>query len=76
MQDIIDKYKKLFRVLNDWSILYQETHKKCNQCYWNKKKKEAIIYPLTIDADPRHYIIHELLHICQAAKRVKKLERC
>lgn len=71
MQDIIDKHKVRFRVLENWSITYKEDNRRKNKCYWDRRKKEAFIYPLTIDVDPTHYVIHELLHICQAAKRGK-----
>lgn len=73
LQPLIDKHRLMFRTLQGWTIKYDENHKSANKCFWDKNKKEAIICPLTIDnVNPVHYVIHELLHVCQAAKRVKE----
>lgn len=72
LQLIIYKHRMMFRILDGWTIRFDPDHKYANKCIWNKNKKEATICPLTLkDVNPDHYVIHELLHICQAAKRVK-----
>jgi hypothetical protein len=57
-----------FRILSNWTITLN-SHPKgkyTDRVNWNNKDKVANIFPLTKGVDFEDYILHEILHICQA----------
>lgn len=55
--------RNMFRNLNKWKILVDDSDKRADQCYWDVKKKIATIYRKTAEVDDLYYAYHELLHI-------------
>ena len=61
----------MFRVLDDWDIIYDDSTEYENQCTTHPTEKRATIY--TCNADPGAYFLHEMLHIAiKAARRLGK----
>jgi hypothetical protein len=60
-------FQNRFRNLKGWKIIVDETSENENQCYWDVKKKQAIIYKKTAPISDRIYAYHEMLHIVQMA---------
>jgi len=76
IETLIKDYKSFFRILHDWTILYDANSKRKNMCYYDSKNKKAIIYELTKkDITLKKYIIHELLHIAQKELRRRKKDK-
>ena len=72
IKNIISFWQMRFRVLHDWTIIYDDLAAYKSQCTHNKETKQAIIYELSKDdkeTDIKKYVLHEVTHIAYEASR-------
>lgn len=64
MERLIAEYKGMFKLLDGWTITYDDTVEYKNQCAINPAKKQATIYEWTGDDEGLgNFIFHEILHM-------------
>jgi len=66
VQKRIHDFQDCFRILEKWKIRFDYESEDKGRCYHNSKKRTAVIYDWGKKRMPKDYLLHEILHICQA----------